>query len=164
MTILGWWHVSAAALALVTGALVFAARKGTRRHVLLGRVYGVGMLLVNLPALLLYEESGRLGPFHVLAVISLATLTLGLAPLLLGYRNSKHVARHGLFMAWSYVGLVAAGLAQLGNRLYGGATVVFVTLVVVAVGGVIIHLVGSRIERASAGAAGPGPRSNRINS
>ena len=149
MTPLGWLHVSAAALALVTGALVFASRKGTRRHVLLGRVYGIGMLLVNVPALLLYEESGSLGPFHVLALISLATLTLGLVPLMLGHRGSVHIARHGLFMSWSYVGLVAAGLAQLGNGLYGGVAVLIVSLVVVAVGGVTIHLLGPRIARAA---------------
>ena len=150
VTALGWLHVSAAALALVTGALVFAARKGTRRHVLLGRAYGLGMLLVNLPALLLHEESGTLGPFHLLAVISLATLALGLAPLLLGYRGSGHIARHGRFMAWSYVGLVAAGLAQVGHGSYGGVAVLIVSSVVVAVGGVTIHLHGSRIARAAA--------------
>lgn len=66
---------------------------------------------------------------------------------------------------------VAAGLAQLGNRMlgnrmlgnrvYGGAAVLFVSLSVVAIGGVIIHLVGPRIERSSAGTAGPQPRPTR---
>ncbi len=164
MTTLGWLHVGAAALALATGAMLFAAQKGTRRHVLLGRVYALAMLLVNLPALLLYEETGTLGPFHVLAVISLVTLTLGLAPLLLGYRGRGHIARHGLFMAWSYVGLVAAGLAQLGNRVYGGTAVLVVSLSVVAIGGLIIHLAGPRIARASAEASGPAPRPARSSS
>lgn len=157
MTTLGWLHVGAAAVALVAGASVFAFQKGTRRHVLVGRVFGVGMLLVNLPALLLYEASGTLGPFHLLALISLATLTAGLAPLLLGHRGRGHVARHGVFMSWSYVGLVAAGLAQLGNGLYGGGAVLVVTSIVVAIGGVTIHLAGPRIARASGGTPGPAP-------
>ncbi|MEX2501960.1 MAG: DUF2306 domain-containing protein [Trueperaceae bacterium] len=165
MTLFGWLHVAAAAAALVTGAAVFGFRKGTKRHVLLGRAYGLALLLVNLPALLLYEASGSFGAFHLLAVVSLATLTAGLAPLLLGYRTRPYRVRHGFFMAWSYVGLVAAGLAQLANAVFrdqGGVAVLVATVSVVSVGGAIVHALGPRIVRAS----GPGvgselPRVNR---
>jgi uncharacterized membrane protein len=152
VTLLGWLHLVAATLALSVGGLVFVSRKGTKRHVLLGRAYGLALLLVNLPALLLYEESGSFGPFHVLAIVSLFTLTAGLAPLLLGYRTRPYRVRHGFFVAWSYVGLVAAGLAQASNAVFrdGGGVAVLVTAVgVVAVGGVIVQVSRSRIEQAS---------------
>ena len=141
MTLLGWFHIIGATLALTIGALVLTTRKGTRAHVRLGRAYGSAMLLVNLPALFLYEQTGGFGPFHIMALASLVTLTLGLVPLLLGYRTVPNLVRHGFFMAWSYVGLVAAGLAQVANHLFesGGLAVLITSLLVIGVGGLMVH-------------------------
>ena len=112
-------HVVAAVAVLPLGAAVLLAAKGTGTHVALGRLYVVGMLLVSLPALLVYDITGRPGLFHVLAVVSLVTLGLGwvfapsrgTSPVRAGMRV------HATFMSWSFIGLVTAGLAQLANSL-----------------------------------------------
>ncbi|HET9600538.1 MAG TPA: DUF2306 domain-containing protein, partial [Acidimicrobiales bacterium] len=103
---LGSLHVAAAVLALAVAAIVLTRTKGTTSHVRLGRAY-VLLVLVDAFALLTYQ--GGVGPFHLLAVISLATLTAGLvwSPRRRGSRQT-----HGILMIWSVAGLVGAGLAQ----------------------------------------------------
>ena len=107
MSFFGGMHVAAAVLALAVAAIVLARAKGTTFHVRLGRVYVVLLILVDAFALLTYQEG--IGPFHLLAVISLATLTAGLvwSPRRRGSRQT-----HGILMIWSVAGLVGAGLAQ----------------------------------------------------
>lgn len=55
-------HVIAAAVSLRLGAAVLLRAKGTGSHVVMGRLYVVGMLLVSLPALLVYDITGALAP------------------------------------------------------------------------------------------------------
>jgi uncharacterized membrane protein len=107
MSFFGSLHVAAAVLALVVAAIVLVRRKGTTAHVRLGRVYVVLLVLVDAFALLTYRNG--IGPFHLLAVISLATLSAGVvwSPRRRGSRQT-----HGILMIWSVAGLVAAGLAQ----------------------------------------------------
>jgi uncharacterized membrane protein len=107
MSILGGLHVTAAVLALAFAAIVLVLTKGTTAHVRLGRIYVVLLVLVDAFALLTYQNG--IGPFHLLAVISLATLTAGLvwSPRRRGSRQT-----HGILMIWSVAGLVGAGLAQ----------------------------------------------------
>ena len=107
MSFLGSLHVAAAVLALAVAAIVLVRTKGTTSHVRLGRIYVVLLVLVDGFALLTYQNG--IGPFHLLAVISLATLTAGLiwSPRRRGSRQT-----HGILMIWSVAGLVGAGLAQ----------------------------------------------------
>ncbi len=107
MSFLGSLHVAAAALALIVAAIVLVRTKGTTAHVRLGRIYVVLLILVDAFALLTYQNG--IGPFHILAVIRLATLTAGLvwSPRRRGTRQT-----HGILMIWSVAGLVGAGLAQ----------------------------------------------------
>lgn len=102
-------HVVAAPLALLTALAVVLRRKGTAAHVRLGRVYVALLLVVDASALSTFEATGAPGAFHVLAVISLGTLSAGVlaSPRRLGAR-----VPHAVLMAWSVTGLVAAGLAQ----------------------------------------------------
>lgn len=106
----GVLHVAAAVAALLLGGAVLAQRKGTRRHVLLGRCYVV-VMAVQLTAALATREQDVFGPFHVLAVVSAATLVAGLAARRL-LRGPAASAVHGHLMTWSVAGVVAAGLAQ----------------------------------------------------
>ena len=109
MSDLGSLHVAAAVLALVTAALVLMRTKGTTAHVRLGRVYAVLLVLVDVVALLTYQDGVGPGPFHLLAVVSLATLT---AALLWSPRRRGSRQTHGILMIWSVAGLAGAGLAQ----------------------------------------------------
>ena len=105
-------HVLAAFSALLVGAAVLLLPKGTHTHRLVGTAYVLALVLVNMAALSLHRENA-FGVFHVLAVASLATLAVGLSPLLLGKRSPAVIATHAFCMTWSYAGLVAAGSGQL---------------------------------------------------
>lgn len=113
---IGGLHVAAALVALAVGLVVLRRRKGGAWHVALGRLFLVSMALVIVPVLFRYEDSGGPGPFHVLAVVSLVTTTLGQLSLRRRPRGSGAVAGHASFMTWSWIGVVTAGLAQLANR------------------------------------------------
>ncbi len=115
---LGGLHIAAACAALVLGPVVLLGRKGGALHIVLGRVFVGLMLLVNVPVLFLYDTTGRPGPFHLLAVASLATTALGLRSV----RRRAHgpratrIGAHAALMTWSWIGVATAGLAQLANR------------------------------------------------
>ena len=105
-------HILAAVSALLLGAAVLLVRKGTHTHRVIGAIYAVALVLVNVAALSLHRESA-FGVFHGLAVASLVTIGVGLSPLLLGRRSPPVIASHAYCMTWSYAGLVAAGCGQL---------------------------------------------------
>lgn len=107
-------HVAAAAAALTLGAVVLLRRKGDAAHLALGRVYLAAMIAVNLPVFFLYDATGRPGPFHLLAAVSVLTTALGWLSLR-GARRSR-IEAHAAFMTWSWVGVATAGLAQAANR------------------------------------------------
>ena len=148
---LGTAHVAAACVALVLGAVLLRLGKGSSAHVRLGRVYVVVMLVVTVPALLVYDETGRPGPFHVLAVVSLVTVGLGwsFAPRRrLGARAGT--APHGSFMLWSYIGLATAGVGQLLTALWPELSpwpVLLLVTLVTAVGFVLVPRAVRRAEQ-----------------
>jgi len=138
----GTVHIVAAGLALMAGLAVFARPKGTAPHRWLGRCYAVLMLVVNVSALATFEETGEAGPFHYLAVLSLATVLAGLGFLFFARSVRIRRAVHGYLMAWSWVGLFAAGASQLATMAWPGVpgvTVAGTSLAVCAIAGYVIH-------------------------
>ena len=138
--LLGLIHVLNALAALLFGALVIFARKGTPFHRRMGRWYFAFMLAMNGTALLDYELYGRFGPFHWMALISLATVVAGY----MAARNRKAYwkPRHAYLMSWSYVGLIAAAAAEVASRVPGwsfGPSVVVSSLVIIVTGGLMMH-------------------------
>lgn len=113
---LGWVHGLACLLALASGAYAFATRKGSPRHVLMGRVYLVSMLVLNLSALGIY----RLGIFffpHWLAIITLVLIFAG-------WGSARLIRRHGAFryihlssMVGSYYLLIGGGVNEVYLRI-----------------------------------------------
>lgn len=139
---LGTTHIALAIASLALGAVVLVQKKGGKKHRKLGYLYSVALLSVNLSALLVYEDSGRPGPFHVLSLISLATLNAGFVPAFLRKPRNAWVSLHAYFMSWSYVGLVAAGVAQMVTKLShlpGAIAVGLPSIVIVLGGGLLIH-------------------------
>jgi uncharacterized membrane protein len=112
---LGAAHFAAAVAALALGCVVLVERKGTVTHRLIGCGYVAAMILLNATALGLYRLTGTFGPFHALALISLATVIAGVA--VVWRRRPNWLRRHYYFMAWSYVGLLAAACAEAMTRL-----------------------------------------------
>jgi uncharacterized membrane protein len=86
-------HVLAAFSALGAGVAVLLSPKGTRTHRVIGTVYVLALVLVNVAALLLHREN-TFGVFHALAVVSLVTIAVGLSPLLFGKRSPMVIATH----------------------------------------------------------------------
>lgn len=141
MQLFGIVHLVLAIAALVLGAAMFAREKGGSRHRSLGYLYSLALLLVNLSALSVYADSSGFGPFHVLALISLATLAGGFVPALLRRPGGAWLDLHAYFMCWSYVGLVAAGVAQMSTMLAGPGRLMVVApaAIVVLAGALLIH-------------------------
>jgi uncharacterized membrane protein len=106
-----WIHIIGVTSALILGAVVLFAPKIGKLHRVMGLGYLGSMGAVNFSALTMYRQTGEAGPFHILAAISLFGLSLGYVEVL--RKRKGWMERHGVFMSWSYVGLVAAGLSQV---------------------------------------------------
>lgn len=117
---LGQAHVALALLALALGPIALGVRKGGRHHRAVGYAYVVAMLAVNASALFRYGLTGGFNLFHAAALASLATL---LPAWLCAWRARALGSRalrvaHGIFMSWSYFGLVMAFFAELATRRF----------------------------------------------
>jgi uncharacterized membrane protein len=167
----GLVHVASGVIALALGAAVVAISKGTRRHRQVGQGYVTAMLILNGTGLMMHRFNGGFGPFHVFVAISLATLAAGFLPVYLRRPARAWMTTHAIFMGWSYVGLVAALAAEIAVRLPAvriGAAVFVPMIVIMLVGGALIHTRVPRIirqittRRAAAGATQPAaPYSSR---
>jgi uncharacterized protein (DUF2141 family)/uncharacterized membrane protein len=138
---LGAVHASLGLLAVTLGLAVVAMRKGTAAHRRAGLLYAIVMVLLNATALMIYDLFGGFGPFHVLALVSLATVSAGVVPVWLR-RPRGWLDLHARFMSWSYAGLVAALFSEIGARVPGvGFTtgVVVPTAAVMLVAALLIH-------------------------
>ena len=143
-------HVLAAFSALGAGAAVLLLPKGTLTHRVIGTVYVVALVLVNVAALSLHREN-TFGVFHALAVVSLVTITAGLSPLVFGRRSTIVITTHAYCMTWSYAGLVAAGCGQLtvavGRDVAAWVVPVAIATVLTISGVAIFGKVPSTIDR-----------------
>lgn len=151
MTPIGAVHTIFAFLAAGAGAVVLRLPKGTRWHRTFGHVYAMSMLGTVATALALYNLTGGFGPFHVAAIVGGMTIAAGLYTVLARKPRKSWIEAHASWMAWSYVGLMAAFVSETMTRfvmpraaphlegsgaLWGvfWSTVVIATLVVVFVG------------------------------
>ena len=112
----GTVHLFLGLLAVTLGLAVVVMRKGTAAHRRAGLFYAVVMVLLNATALMIYDLFGRFGPFHVLALVSLATVSAGVVPVWLR-RPRAWLELHARFMSWSYAGLIAAFFSEIGTRV-----------------------------------------------
>lgn len=143
----GVLHVGAAVLVLVLGIVLFAGPKGSMRHRRFGFAYLGSMVYVNASAWMV-DTDGSLGPFHYLTVLSLATIAGAYLILMVGPTGRGRSEAHGIMMAWSYVGVVAAGLGQGAAVIDASVWVTIVTTLTVAA--VLIHLVRPSVLRVAA--------------
>jgi uncharacterized membrane protein len=114
---LGASHVFLATLALFTGAIVLLNKKGTSLHKKYGYTYVISMLLMNITAIPLSTLFGGLGPFHFFVLISLPTVLVAIYFPMFARHKKNWLSNHFEFMAWSYVGLVAAFFAEVVVRI-----------------------------------------------
>ena len=76
------------------------------------------MVLMNVTALSIYDLFGGFGPFHWLALLSLVTTLTGFVPAWLR-RPDRWLDIHARCMSWSYPGLMAAFVSEIGARVPG---------------------------------------------
>ncbi|MBS0659130.1 MAG: DUF2306 domain-containing protein [Verrucomicrobia bacterium] len=112
---LGLVHTIAAVLALLLGAAALLRPKFGALHRRLGYGYVVSMVVVIVTALGIYRLTGRFNFLHGAALLSAATLGGGIYYAL--RRPAGWLEAHYLTMSWSYIGLVAALLAETATRL-----------------------------------------------
>ena len=142
MTPLGIVHFVLALLCLALGVAIFSRRKGTRSHKRIGISYLAGMLLVNVSALMTYEDSPTFGPFHWLAIMSLTTIACGCLNVIFKRPRRIWVEMHAYFFCWSYAGLLAAGVSQIITEveiLPMRIQVLLPSLLILGIGGTLIH-------------------------
>lgn len=139
-------HLSAAIVAIVIGIWVFASPKGTTRHRVLGGIYVGLLVLLDVAALSLHREA-VFGPFHMLAILSLATILVAIGLMVLTRRPPAIVATHAFMMSWSYAGLISAGMGQFAVQLHvnGTGVVWTVILATLLIAGIVIQI---RVPRA----------------
>jgi uncharacterized membrane protein len=151
MITIGQVHLASAIVALAAGAWTVWRPKGTAAHRRVGWSYAASMLTLNVTALMIYRLTGTFGPFHVAALISLATVIFGIVPAWKRRPAKTWLDRHYFWMTYSYVGLLAATVAETATRIpalqafAGGPTLTFWTVVVVS--SLAVFVVGSRIIR-----------------
>lgn len=164
---LGQLHLISAIASLVIGAYVFlGTRKGTRWHRRAGWAFVVAMLTMNITALSIYRLFGAFGPFHVAAILSLASTLLGLssARALRRRRLAREprgagpdfASHHYMWMSYAYLGLVAAAVAETATRVPAfqpapGQRMIFG--IVVALASFLVFAVGMPVIKRNAGVA-----------
>jgi uncharacterized membrane protein len=147
---LGLVHTLFGVAALILGFVVLLCRKGTRLHRRIGQGYFLNMLLLNATALMIYDLYGRFGPFHVAALVSLATVVGAFVPVYFRRPRATWMRHHAALMCWSYVGLLAAFVSEVATHAPGirfGYGVAAATIGVVAGGAVLIRTRVPRILR-----------------
>lgn len=111
-------HVAAATIALISGVIVVASRKGTPAHRIVGSVFAVAMMVaaaVSFAVTGLWP--GHYSPIHLLSIVTLTTI-----PLAIWRRRVGDIRGHARVMGLNFAGLIGAGVFTLApNRILGEA-------------------------------------------
>ena len=116
------FHTAAASLALASGAIVMLMPKGTPRHLLLGRVFAIAMMVVALTSFGITSVTpGRFSAIHILSAVTIVGV-----PVAIWQRRRGNIKAHARGMIVSYVALLLAGAFTLfpprllGQVFFGG--------------------------------------------
>ena len=90
--------------------------KGTRWHRTWGHGYVWCMVGVVGTSFVMYDLTGRVTPFHFAAVVAGVTIGGGMWTALRRRPKGGWIHAHATWMAWSYVGLMAAFVAESLTR------------------------------------------------
>lgn len=128
--VIGFVHLGSAIFAMILGMLVILIRKGTKKHIFLGYLYVINMIILNITALMIFDLFSGFGPFHYMALFSLATILVGIIPAYRKKPEKNWLDYHYEFMNWSIIGLYAAFWSETFSRYFRFAG--FWTLVIIA--------------------------------
>lgn len=109
----GVLHLTSSIIGLVSGTYLLIAPKGSKMHWLIGRVFAVSLIIVNISALFIYDfNDGKIGPFHYLIPVSLFFLFYGWIPMLKKTKAPNFMNKHIIGMIGASLGLWAAGATE----------------------------------------------------
>ncbi len=107
-------HGALALVSLLSGTALMVITKGTPRHMVLGRIFAVGMTATALTSFGI-ETAGHLSWIHILSVVTLINI-----PIAILLRRRGNIRGHAIAMVSNYVGLlIAGGFAAVPPRLLG---------------------------------------------
>jgi uncharacterized membrane protein len=108
-------HLLSVIPALPLGAFVLLRRKGDALHRLLGRTWGMLMMMAALSSFGLHGMTGSFSPIHLLSVLVIVMIPRGIVQAV-----RHNIAGHRRTMSLTYLGLAVAGLfTLLPGRLLG---------------------------------------------
>lgn len=116
MTPIGTVHLTFSLLAIVLGAVTLLMPKGHRWHRTWGHGYVWSMAGVVATSFAMDGLTGSITPFHFAAAVAGLTILAGMWSVL-ARRPRDWISAHATWMAWSYVGLMAAFVAESLTRL-----------------------------------------------
>ena len=116
LTLAGAIHTVLAMLGIVVGLLQLLRPKRGAGHRARGYAFVYAMLIADGAAMLIFQFTGRFNILHVGAIVNLACVVLGVVPVLRSPRPANWKTQHYCFIAWSYVGLLAAAATELVVR------------------------------------------------
>ena len=102
------FHIILGFSSLISGLFIVLTQKGNHNHKLIGRVYFLSMLGLNLTSFAIYKLFDGWGFFHWMAVASLIPLIAGYIAI-----RYKNINAHYYFMCWSYIGLLCATISEI---------------------------------------------------
>jgi uncharacterized membrane protein len=146
LTPVGAVHATLALLCIVVGAVQLVRPKRGAGHRARGYAYVYAILIADGAAMLLYRFTGAFNIFHVGALVNFVFVIIAIVPVLRTPRPVGWKHWHYHFIAWSYVGLIAAASTEIIVRLSQPATrglawsiTAGVTALVTAIGYVLIQ-------------------------
>ena len=101
-------HIALGFSSLLSGLFIVLTQKGNNKHKIIGRVYFLSMLGLNLTSFGIYKLFNGWGFFHWMAVASLIPLIAGYIAI-----RYKNINAHYYFMFWSYIGLLCATISEI---------------------------------------------------
>ena len=110
-----WIHLSAAVAALVLGATIFLARKGTLLHKVSGRIWA-GLMLVTAVSTVWIKGDGSYSWIHLLSIATVLILA-GVVYAAIAGRVQRH--RQGVIGLYAGSLIVAGLFALMPQRLLG---------------------------------------------
>jgi uncharacterized membrane protein len=120
MTIFLIIHIITAIVGLGLGAVVLSMSKGTKLHRRIGMAYFAAMFITNISIMPVTARVMPLGGttfgiFHILALVSLASLMAGGLALIRWHksRDPEHMRSHQMNMGFSYLGLIMAAASEI---------------------------------------------------
>lgn len=175
MTKIGMIHFTLSLCALASGGGVLLRDKGTRLHRWLGYTYAVSIVGVVTTSFMLFNLTGGMNVLHWAAIVSAFTLSAGLLSMWFRRPRASWLQHHATWMAWSYLGLVGAFVAEMLTRVampllldtleqqqLVGAFWMLVAVATAATVGVGSRIIKRLVPQAIARVANPSSRKKRI--